>query len=282
MKIRLVIVLCVVLFGQLFISCEDEKRELLPAIDYLDINYGTNPLNNMDIYLPKDRTGNTRTIILIHGGFWYTGDKAELTEYAKHFRDEGFACVTMNYRLTRTSDNYTNPAQINDVGKVIDFMTAKAEQFHISSTKYGLMGVSAGAHIALLYTYASNTNKKVKSVVSVAGPSNFTPGQVTTPAFAQVLSWLIGTTTLQDPGAYIIASPISHVSAQSMPTLLIHGTADNIVPYKQSVDLKAKLDQFNVKNELIPIAGAGHDFTDQAVIDDILDESTTWFDEMIR
>jgi acetyl esterase/lipase len=281
MKRRLL--LCILVFLQWVVSCKTEPTtDAAISADILDVRYGAHSDNTFDIYLPAKRNGNTRIVILIHGGFWSAGDKKDVTAYAKFFRDQGFACVNMNYRLTNTAENNLHPAQVNDVGRVIEYVTAKALDWHISPSRVGLLGYSAGAHLALLYTYASNFNDKVKTVISVAGPTNLTDIAGISPEVAPILIGLTGSTLQSNPAAYQQASPISHVNASTKPTLLIHGKLDKIVPYKQAVDLQTKLQQFNVKNDLRLYDNAGHDFTDPTTINNLLADFTAWFQENIK
>lgn len=273
----------IIILFQLISSCKTEPatNAAVPT-DILNIRYAEHPDNTFDVYLPAKRNGNTRTVILLHGGFWLEGDKSDMTEYAEFLRDQGFACVTMNYRLTNTPENNFHPAQVNDVGKVIDYVTTKAIDWHVSPGRFGLLGYSAGGHIALLYTYASNTNGKVKTVVSIAGPSNLADSAGVAPAVVPIVTKLIGLPIKNNLSVYQQASPVFHISATSKPTFLVHGKADKIVPYKQSVDLQAKLQQFNVKTELRLYDKAGHDFADPAIVDSLFTEVAAWFDQNLR
>lgn len=268
---------------QFIISCKpDPLTNAAIPIDLLDLYYGGDVDNTLDIYLPAKRNGNTRTIILIHGGFWLGGDKSDMTSYAQFFRDQGFACVSMNYRLTNTAEHNLHPAQINDIAKVIEYVTAKSLDWHISPSRFGLMGYSAGAHLALLYTYASNSNGKVKTVVSMMGPTDLVDTTNAAPQLIPLVSFLLGSSIQSNPGAYQQASPIDHVNALTKPTFLVHGKLDKYVPYIQAVNLKAKLDQFNVKNEFRSYDYVGHEITDPVVLNSLLIDIASWFDETLR
>jgi len=235
-----------------------EEEAPLTALETLNISYGDNSANVLDLYLPANRTNNTKTIILIHGGFWAQGDKQELTAYARLLQSQGFAVANINYRLTGTAANI-HPAQVTDIKKVIDFIAAKASDWRIAPDKIGLVGASAGAHLSLLYTYAYNTDDKVKTVVSIAGPTDLTDSRNISEIQRQAVGLLIGSTIEANPTAYSQASPITHIKASTKPTLMIHGKQDNVVPYQQSVDCKNKLDQFNVPNKLISYDNLGHE-----------------------
>jgi acetyl esterase/lipase len=263
---------------QFIISCKPEPlTDASFPIDLTDLYYGVNAGNTLDMYLPAKRNGNTRTIILLHGGFWSSGDKSDLTSLAKYLRDQGFACVTMNYRLTNTSSNL-HPAQINDIGKVIDFVSTGSYDFHVSSTRFGLMGMAEGAHLALLYTYSANTNEKVKTVVSISGVTDFTDTKDISPQFTPYMNALCGSS---QAAIYKQASPADHVSAHCKPTLIIHGKKDNMILYQQSLDFKAKLDNSSVKNDLRLYDNEGHTFT-AATITGLQPDISAWFDANLR
>jgi dipeptidyl aminopeptidase/acylaminoacyl peptidase len=240
-------------------SKSDTKDDIsLAAEEKLSISYAAGEKNTFDLYLPANRNADTKTVVLIHGGFWFGGNKEELTEYAKFLQQQGFAVANINYRLTNTNENNIHPAQVNDIQKAIDYISAKASEWNISDD-FGLVGASAGGHLALLYTYAYNTGNKVKTVVSIAGPTNLSDTRNTNNTQRQIVSLLLGSTLEQNPTVYAQASPITHVSSSTKPTLLVHGKLDAIVPYQQAVDLKARLEENNIKNNLLLYDNAGHE-----------------------
>ena len=220
---------------------------------------------------------------MLHGGFWAGGDKDELTIYAKHFQQKGFAVANLNYRLTNTPDNNIHPAQVNDIRKAIDFISLNSPDWNISSSKFALIGSSAGGHLALLYTYAYNDNNSVKAVASIAGPTNLTDTRNISNTQLQVVSLLIGSRLDQNPSAYAAASPITHVNASSKPTFLVHGKADAVVSHQQAEDLKAKLDQFNINNELLLFDNLGHEnIINTQNINTVLTQIQEWLEQNIR
>ena len=237
----------------------EQVSEALKNEDFLNISYGIYSRNTLDMYLPAVRDKNTPVIILVHGGSWFEGDKSMFTDLAKYWRDKGYAAATMNYRLTHTTENNIHPAQVNDIGKAVQFISSKTIGWQISPDKIALQGASAGAHLSLLYTYAYNANNKVKAVISMAGPADLTNGQNASALQIEVVSWLIGSSFQANPAAYTQASPVTHVSAESKPTLIFHGKLDGVVPYPQSVGLKNRLDQYAVKNKLVLYEDTGHE-----------------------
>ena len=242
-------------------SCKkgDDSVEALKSEDFANVSYSTHTRNTMDVYLPEKRDRNTPVILLVHGGSWYEGDKSAFTDLAKYWRDKGYAAATMNYRYTHTAENNINPAQVNDIGKAIDFIASKSTDWQVSGDKFALQGASAGAHLSLLYIYNYDSGNKVKTVISMAGPTDLTKIQGAGVAQAQVAEWLIGSTFQANPTAYALASPITYVTAKSKPTLIFHGKLDVVVPYQQSLDLKNKLDQFNISSKLVTYEDTGHE-----------------------
>jgi acetyl esterase/lipase len=233
----------------------------LPASVYLNVAYGSDPKQVMDIYLPANRSVNsTKVLFMIHGGSWSGGDKTGFKPYIDSLRNHlpDYAYVNINYRLASASQNKF-PAQENDVKKALSTVLNKADEYKISHDVV-LLGASAGAHLALLQAYKYSEPVKVKAVVSFFGPSDFNY-MYDNPVFPQVpqlLELLLGGTPVNNAVAYHQSSPIIYVTPQSCPTLLFHGGRDPLVNPRQSELLKAKLEKEGVTNKLIIYANEGH------------------------
>lgn len=275
-----------VLSGLLFIfiisagckkAADQPEETVLSSQDLLNVSYGAHIRNSLDIYLPERRDANTAVILLVHGGSWLGGDKSAFTDLAKYWRDKGYAAATMNYRLTSTPENNIHPAQVNDIAKAIGFIGSKAAEWKISSDKFALQGVSAGGHLSLLYTYKYDNSNKVKTVISMAGPTDFTPTSNLSDTQVEIVQLLIGAPYLSNPSAYAEASPISHVTANSKPTLLFHGKLDIVVPYQQSFDLKNRLAQFSTVHKLVSYEDTGHEVINANYMASFLAECDNWF-----
>lgn len=248
------------------LSCHKAKKTIPlsdEAIILNDIAYGSDQLQKMDVYLPKNRSADTKTIIYIHGGGWYMGDKNEIKEGAIYFQQQGFTFISLNYRLTRTTANYIHPAQVLDIGEAIALIISKNKEWNISDSKLAFWGGSAGSHLSLLYAYKYNTNKKIKAVISTAGPTdlsdpiliNNTIGGL---SVGDMITSYIGQTVSANPQAWHDASPINYINAASIPSLFIHGTIDSAVPYQQSEAAFQKLKSAGVVSFLEPLPNIGH------------------------
>ncbi|NEU06976.1 alpha/beta hydrolase [Flavihumibacter sp. R14] len=264
----------------LFTGCKKDPVRTavnLGKEDLTNVRYGLHASQTLDVYLPADRNTATKTIIFVHGGFWIGGDKGDLAGIAREFRDRGYVAVSMNYRLANTAENNVHPAQVTDLGTAINLIEDKADEWKISADKVALAGVSAGGHIALLYTYAYDTGNHVKTVISFAGPANLANMQNASPQQAQVVRWFLGAGA--PASVYQQASPLSHVDAATKPTLLLHGKLDAIVPYQQSLELKARLDQFGVKSKLVTYENSGHE-ADLNAVPGLIAEIDSWLREV--
>src|SRR6186997_1703486 len=154
-------------------SCKkDDDTEQDMSVTMLNVSYGTNAQQKMDVYLPANRsTSNTKVIIMIHGGGWNTGDKADFNEYVDSLkkREPSYAIFNINYRLANTPDLF--PAQELDVKTAVEFIYNKRQEYKVSD-KFVLVGASAGAHLALLQGYKYSTPVKPKAIIDFFGPTD--------------------------------------------------------------------------------------------------------------
>ena len=226
----------------------------------LNVAYGADSAQRMDIYLPAGRNNNTKVLVLIHGGGWAGGDKSEFETAIPQLQKQlpGYAIANINYRLANQFGNHF-PTQENDVKAAIGFILDNASNYH-TSKDIVLLGTSAGAHLGLLQAYKNTDIVKPKAVVSFFGPTDMAEMYRSQSGsyYQSAIGLLVGGTPDKKPDAYRQASPINFVSAQSAPTLLLHGGKDTLVPVSQSRELKAKLDAAGVAAELIVYPNEGH------------------------
>lgn len=286
---------CVILLffvGLFFYSCTKDPAGgggtgPLPERNIVDTSYGTDPKQKMDIFLPAGRTSATKVVIFIHGGGWEGGSKSD-GEYVQVFnlikqKWPEAAVATINYRLTSTPGvHYTEI--MADVSSALNFMVNNKNNFAISDT-LALMGASAGAHLAMLYTYKYNTNNHVKCVADFFGPAilndwswynsfNIWLGK----PIKDLLIQFNGSTW--DVPLYSSNSPYSVATAQSRPTIIFHGTLDVIVPIYQSQWLHGQLNTLGVMNEYYEyLDGHGFNFTNMS---DAMDKSISFFKQHLR
>jgi acetyl esterase/lipase len=239
---------------------ETSKDDSLAAAVYLDVSYGNSAQQKLDVYLPALRDEKTRLVIIIHGGGWSAGDKKDYNSLVSEFQKRlpGYALANLNYRLVTTDGNYF-PTQENDIKTAVEFLKGKSGDYNISQ-HFIYVGISAGAHLALLQGYKHNNVLQPKGIVSFFGPVDlerlYTNSDVSIP---EQLKFIMNATLDINPNIFFESSPINYVSATSAPTLMLHGDKDSLVPVEQAYMLQHKLEEYDVFNKLVVYPGLGHD-----------------------
>jgi acetyl esterase/lipase len=234
-----------------------------------DLSYGTGSEKKIDVYFPTIRSDSTGLIFYIHGGAWFGGDKNEAKNWYKFFQDAGYAVACINYRLVRTPDNYSYPCQIFDIDSAISFVLAHSKEWGISKTRTVIMGPSAGANLALLYAYRYNTQKKIKTVVSFSAAMDLMDpemlskdieenGGLTSISMDKVVASYLGEKSGTDSLKRTAASPIHYISDSSVPTILVHGMADELVPFRQSEQAYQLLKSHGIPCEIELVQNGPH------------------------
>ncbi len=258
-----------------FIACNKELDTTdtgVAAKTTKDVAYGSDAAQKMDVYLPASRTSTqTKTLVFIHGGSWTSGDKDEFSEAINAIKTRlpDYAFFNINYRLAAGGNN-RYPVQMEDIQLALDYIKNKSEEYKVNAGKIGLVGASAGAHLALLQAYKFNTEGKIKAVVDLFGPTDLVTLFYNHPipaASQPLLINFLGTTPDININLYQQASPVNFVTAQSVPTQIFHGDVDIVNPITQSLALKAKLQAANVKVEMITYVGEGHGWVGNNLLD---------------
>lgn len=230
-------------------SCNNNENideEIIPVPKKVyDVSYGSHPRHKLDVHFPfNTKKENPNVIIVIHGGGWKVGDKANMKALvnAFHLNHPDYAIVNMNYVLA-DENTYAIPGQINDISSVLKFLKDNKEEYPFSDNII-LSGNSAGGHLSMFYAYTKNDNR-VKAVCNIVGPSNFNDTYYDD---YPELPWLL--TGMVDPDVLpegsdvrTYASPITYVNESSTPTISFYGDNDSYVPLSQ----KKALDSVHVK-----------------------------------
>ncbi|MGB5417572.1 alpha/beta hydrolase fold domain-containing protein [Algibacter sp.] len=277
MKILKFVVVNLIVFMSL-IGCSDDngttKETEIPLnpLEYyqeLNISYGDDANQVFDLYLPANRTEDTKTIILVHGGGWTTGDKSEMIDFKNSIRQDfpNTAIVNLNYRLANTTTS-PYPMQINDISSVVNHLKTNQSKYTISNT-IGFIGVSAGGHLALLWSYAHDTDNNVNMVCSIVGPTNFTDPEYLDPnPLMKPLIELFGIA----PGTAFLEeiSPYHQAKTSSPPTILFYGGNDPLIPTTQGTAMRDKLVSLGVTHQFTLYPDAGHGWIGLDLLDTYL------------
>jgi acetyl esterase/lipase len=252
-------------------SVQQTKVDSLPSASYLDVSYGNDAQQKMDVYLPAKRNERTRLVIIIHGGGWSAGDKSDFTNFINEFQNRlpGYALANLNYRLVTANGNYF-PTQENDILSAVEFLKSKTKDYNISQD-YIFVGISAGAHLALLQGYKHNDVLQPKGIVSFFGPVDLERLYDNSDAsIPDQLKFIMNATLEANQNIFFESSPINYVTDKSAPTLMLHGDKDVLVPIEQAYMLQQKLEANGVFNKLIVYPGEGHGWTGDDLSDSFL------------
>jgi acetyl esterase/lipase len=227
----------------------------------------------LDLYLPSTRPASTRSpaIVIIHGGGWVGGDKAASREFktATTFVEHGYVCVSINYLLGKGSW----PTNLLDCKNAVRFLRSRADELQIDPDRIGVIGGSAGGHLALMVAYTADVaeleppqpypgvSSRVSCVVDLYGITNLLTRHKTDPTGKPLSATTKAAAMLEyDEAKWRAASPVTYVSPKTVPTLILQGLADTTVDRDQSFELADKLTQAGVEHELITLEGIGHTF----------------------
>ena len=253
----------------------------------LDVAYvpgpKSHPLQKLDLYVPNDPIepfrGPRPVIVYVHGGAWRGGDKRNVPVMS--FTAKGYAVASVNYRL---SQDAVFPAQIEDCKAAVVWLRRHAKDFQLDPERIGAFGESAGGHlVALLGTtgdiqeWGANDQEKtgakedgvssrVQCVVDWYGPSDLAKMNAQAPSFGTMdhdapdspESVLVGGPVQQNKDKAATASPVTYVTADDAPFLIMHGDKDPLVPIGQSRELADALKAAGVEVRFETIPAAGH------------------------
>ncbi|MBQ7654606.1 MAG: alpha/beta hydrolase fold domain-containing protein [Clostridia bacterium] len=239
------------------------------VISLKDVSYGPDARNVMDIYLPKNMSGDCSLIMYIHGGAWVGGDKDNYgsipyADCAKY----GLVTVSISYRYASASVN--GNMIMDDVQAAVAKSKEIAAQYGLNLTKMMTTGASAGAHLAMLYAYARRDVSAVEPVCvfDQCGPTNLASSSywnssLGTNTISYVLSYMSGTivinrdTQIANAAALLNVSPINYL-ATAVPTIICHGKDDATVNYNEATNLASSLWAQGTPCELITFPNSGH------------------------
>lgn len=231
-----------------------------------NVSYGEDPEQIYDLYLPAGRSASyTKILVLIHGGGWMQGDKGNMEIYIPLLNEShpDHAILNLNYRLAQLPSQSAFPDQFLDLQQAFEHLTEKAVNWGIKP-EFGLIGTSAGGHIALQYDSVYDSGNKVKMVCSVVGPTDFTdPFYSENPDFALLLQVLIDEEEYPAVNLARAVSPAFQVNANTSPTILFYGKDDNLVPLQNGLFLQEQLELEGVENVLTIYEGGHGDWTNQ-------------------
>jgi acetyl esterase/lipase len=249
-----------------------------------DIPYTVNQTSErqkLDIYVPENGKYLMPCLIWIHGGAWLLGSKEGLAQEIDTLLHHGYVVASIGYRLSK---ELIFPAQIHDCKAAIRYLKENGEKYKIDSSRIAVAGASAGGHLASLTGTSSDipdledktqgyesASSRVQAVIDFYGPTDFlimdmlpasppdSCGEMNphlSPDSPESL--LLGCDIRDCPEKVKFANPITYISTDDPPFLILHGTFDCVVTPTSSIKLEKRLREKGVPVKLHLLTHAGH------------------------
>lgn len=235
-----------------------------------DVTYCTNDGVDlkMDAYFPWKPADPSPVIVFVHGGGWVAGTKTGTPgmSYFLELARRGYTTFSIDYRLSPT---VTFPSHIIDVKCAVRHIRANAKEYNIDPDRIGAWGASAGGHLVALLGTADESagwdvgqyldqSSRVKVVVDMYGVHDFTTEYVVG-NLRGLDRMVFGAKSPTDP-KLAQASPVSYISPDDPPILLLHGDLDETIPVTQSQIFHDRLVAGGVSSVYVVVHNAGHGF----------------------
>lgn len=270
------IILAAAMLMSLTVSAQSEKT-------WLDVDYVGDGIegHKMDIHVPDDGKDSHKVIVLIYGSAWFSNNAkaSAFQSYGKQLLDGGFAVVSINHRA---STEAKFPAQINDVKAAIRYVRGNAAKYGFDTSFVGITGFSSGGHLSSLAgtTNGVKTKKFGKVKIDIEGSLGaytkessrvdavvdfFGPIDVSRMERCETYkddkspeAVLLGCSPSKNPDLSKALSPMSYIDKNDPKFLVIHGDADPVVPYCQSMFFAKALSDKGVLEDFIIVPNGNH------------------------
>ncbi len=259
------------------------SQSVEPSDIFQDVEYLRTPQRalHLDIYLhPKAHEEPVPLLVYFHGGGWARGAPPETWTGFRRYLNAGFSVATVEYRL---SGEARAPAAVQDARCALHWLGGNAARLGVDPSRIVLYGTSAGGHIALMAGLLDDENAidapacanppRAAAILDFYGPTDLT---VLKSRSGQRHPTVVAFTGDGEEGEQIekLVSPIFHITADSPPIFMVHGTSDPVVPIDQSHRLATELEKAGIRHKLSVVSGGGHgkfdDSEKASVFDDAL------------
>lgn len=282
--------------GTVTTTTEPTTKSETVICTFKDISYGNDSEQTLDLTLPVDNREETGLILFLHGGGWVGGDKSSLKgAFSALSKNTDYAVATVNYRFATLGETDVYNI-IDDITAALDHIKNLAAGYGVNIDKTVICGHSAGGHLALLYSYRFYDISPIKPVGVIAtSPATdlsldafYTDNGLGDEKYmCDLMSNVIGVqftprTRAAHKELLRQVSPAAYVTKDSVPTIIVHGRKDAVVPLQGSEKLVEILNQNNVENEFVIFENSGHklkDDKDTKALTNILMEQKidSWF-----
>lgn len=221
-----------------------------------DIVSDASVASRLDVYQPESAR-NCPVLIYVYGGSWNSGNKELYAPMAQRLLPEGLVLVLPDYAAYPAA---RFPQPVREIAAAIAWTLDHIQDYGGDPRRVVLAAQSAGAQIALtalldpqwLAPYGHRAGD-VRGFVGISGVYDVAAEAQFARKHARYIASVMG-----GPANFAAASPMSFVTAETPPSLLIHGDADTTVPMSQSVEFHARLQAAGVPSEFVRYHGGGH------------------------
>jgi acetyl esterase/lipase len=236
----------------------------------LDVPYGTDEYQRLDIWRPQGAKGRLPAVIWVHGGGWggtRTNDAKGMAVLANTLVTNGFVAISCDYRIV---PKHRHPAQVEDVQRVVRWLRANSKKYNIDPERIGAVGISAGGHLTAMLAVRETLKKqgdsldkfssKVNAAVCLNGPTDLRGGRpdLFSPIMTEALRNLLGDDFETASKERSDVSPLLFVDRKSAPLLFVVGATDPWVPNAHATIMADALKAQNIQTGVISLADEGH------------------------
>ena len=244
------------------------------VLKFTDQPYGSHARQKYDLELPEDCCGGL--VLFIHGGAWISGDKHSAHGMMEGWTGKGYAAASINYHYI--SPEFHMDTLMRDITLSLEAIRAKAEENGVTLSRVMLAGVSAGAHMSLLYAYSMAEEAPIRPVcvMDYCGPSLLTDLVRNDPPEKEWVELLTNVTGIPYSGddlerckeELVRYSPVTYVNGRSAPTIICHGQQDTLVPFTNAVGLRNTLEANEVEYIFLPMPKADHGLDQKEIFEE--------------
>ena len=285
------VMLCGLVGGQAVLAQSAAQSAVPPAVEP-DVVYGHKDglALTMDVYRPQRRANGAAVLFMVSGGWYSRWAPVEQTRpLLQPYLDQGFTVMAVRHG---SSPRYTIPEAVADVQRAVRFVRKQAKRFGVDPQRLGVLGMSAGGHLALMlgttgdrqFTQAndelSGVSCRVAAVVALVPPTDLRVAVWDAPESLPAYRNFPALNLSLDKAKQ--NSPLVHVTKDDAPALVIMGGQDNLVPPKHGHWIRDAFKKQGVAHKLIVFPDAGHGLEGAENRARLVREAVAWFEKHLK